>query len=38
MIGSIFAGCLSAKAAMWTVTTVLQLTAIVVSLIQLKQE
>lgn len=38
MIGSIFAGCISAKTAMWAVTTALRITAIVVTLMRLERE
>lgn len=38
MIGSILAGCASTKTAMWAVTTVLRIIAIVVTLVRLKRE
>lgn len=38
MLGTILAGCTTAHAAMWTVTTVLRLTLIVVLIVQLKRE
>jgi hypothetical protein len=38
MIGTIIAGCVGIEVAMWTVTTVLRLTLIVVLVMQLKRE
>jgi hypothetical protein len=38
MIAHILAGCITAKAAMWTVTTALRIALIVVMVMQLTQE
>ena len=38
MIGTIVAGCTLAELAMWAVTTVLRLTAIALTVVQLKRE